>query len=630
MTRCHRFHTGILSSAPRLLAAAALIAMLALGTGCDTVPLANQGAPAGLGVPGAEFLAEDGRGAAADTVVRDIEEADIVKIVGDKLYALNRYKGLLIVDVADPDNPTLVGELDLRGRGVEMYVVGRQVFAILTADFYFPYMGGVVGDAIPFFDSEAPPPDFDGSQLAVIDITDPTAPVLESKLNLAGFAHDSRRVGNIIYVVGGNIFPRDYNLLRENDGGLDEGFVASVDVSNPDDIVPVERKTFAGEALAVHVSDTSLFAASWEYDYENARTWTHVQLVDISDPAGTIAMRGTIDVPGYVDDRFCMDDFEGVFRIVTGTGGFGFAQVRVYTYDLSNPDNLTPLGEADIIQEESLRAVRFDGPKAYVVTFFEVDPLFVLDLRDPANPAVTGELEVPGFSTYIEPRGDRLIAVGVDDTDGRRPAVSYYDVSDPAAPAQLGRVILGPPGSFTGSEAVYDEKAFKVVDELGLIAVPFRHVEWPELPLADDTNASGYSPGDIITPECTNAVQLVDFSDAELVQRGFFEHRGRVERVGVIGDRVFALSQVGLQTVDITDRDEPARAGFAAFFEEGEMPFSADGCEGYVEPFVIPGDFAWLNSGLCGAFGALPAAILSVGLGITCLHGTRRRRQRGR
>src|SRR6185295_13039132 len=99
------------------------------------------------------------------------------------------------------------------------------------------------------------------------------------------------------------------------------------------------------------------------------------------------------------------------------------------TFDLSDLDNVTPLGQTQIMQNESLEAVRFDGPRGYAVTFFRTDPLFVLDLSDPANPIVAGNLEVPGFSTHIEPRGDRLIAVGIDDTDGQRPAVAYYDVS---------------------------------------------------------------------------------------------------------------------------------------------------------------------------------------------------------
>ncbi|MFH1420321.1 MAG: beta-propeller domain-containing protein [Planctomycetota bacterium] len=600
-----------------LAALVACIALLAAGPGCQSSPLGGQNAPAGYAAPGAAPLADEATGASRqEQLARDVEEADIVKIVGDTLYALNRFKGLLVVDVANPDAPALVGELDLRGRGVEMYVRATQAYVVLSADFYYPYLAGAANSAMPIVADGPvpPPPDFEGSKLAIIDVADPTAPELTGQLNLVGFANESRRVGDVIYVVGSNFVPWAY--AGEEEGEVDEGFVASINVADPENIIAVQRETFAGESLNIHVSDTTLFAASHDYDFENSETLTHVQVIDISDPDGVIVVRGTVDVPGHIRNRFFMDDFDGVFRIVTEGWGFGFNMVRLYTYDLTDLDAITALGQTDIIQDESLRAVRFDGPRGFVVTFFQMDPLFVIDLQDPANPAVTGELEVPGYSTHIEPRGNRLIAVGIDDTDGWRPAVSYYDVEDPANPTELGRVVLGPPGSFTESEAVYDEKAFKVVDELGLIAIPFRHVAWPDLPLdtPDGTSSSEILPDDY-GPECTNAVQLVDFSDAALVQRGYFEHRGNVQRVGVIGDRLFALSQVCLQTVDISNRDEPTQAGQADFFDEDDLPFYADDCGGWIE-WPGNGQFrpleGWLDSGFCGTIGILSGGFVPV------------------
>jgi len=623
------------------LVAATLSLVVVCGLGCDALRLANTGGPDGAGGFGAPNLApEQGvatpaappEGLSADDagqIARDIEEADIVKVVGDMIYALNRFKGLLIIDVSTPDAPELAGQLDLRGRGVEMYVVGTQVYVLLSADWYFPYFGGVgvaENDSQRITPDGIPPPDFEGSQLAIVDASDAGAPVLQDKLNLVGFANESRRVGDVIYVIGSNYVPYQYDVPGEEDTA--EGFVASVNVADPDNIVAVERQTIAGNALVMHVSETALFAASQEYDFESGETHTNVQVIDISDPAGTIAARGSVDVPGSIRNRFYLDEYQGVLRIVTESRGFGFREVRLFTYDLADLDNIAALGETTIIQGESLEAVRFDGPRGYAVTFLRVDPLFVLDLVDAANPTVAGHLEVPGFSTHIEPRGDRLIAVGIDDTDGRRPAVSYYDVADPANPAELGRVVLGPPGSFTESEAVYDEKAFKIVDELGLVVIPFKHVDYGPIPLIDEPlsgnggepSGEGIRPDDEDWPTCVNAVQLVDFDDAGLAQRGWFEHAGRVERVGLVGDRIFALSQIALQTVDITDRDNPVKAGQADFFDEEKIPYWADDCHGHYSPFEFPpGGFdlrpgdslpvliqVFLNGDLCGALGALP------------------------
>ncbi|MFQ5429430.1 MAG: beta-propeller domain-containing protein [Phycisphaerae bacterium] len=605
-----------------------------LGLGCDTGTgldaLSGSAPPAGAAPMDATSPEADGL-PAPDAVARDIEEADVVKIVADKLYALNRYKGLLVIDVADPDNPRLLGSFDLRGRGVEMYVIGNRVYALLSADFFFfmndmPPVGGPAAQGIVPDGPTPPPPDFDGSQIAVIDVSDAAHPALEGKINLAGFANESRRVGDILYVIGSSFGP----FFADNSGdaaGAGEGFVASIDVGDPTSLVPVERKNLSGDALMMHVSDTAIFAASRAFDFDSSETLTDIQVVDISDPAGAIVLRDAFTVPGSIRNRFYMDAFEGVFRIATESFGFGLREVRVWTYSLADLDQVTALGQTTLVENESLRAVRFDGPRGYVVTFFQVDPLFVVDLRDPANPTVNGELQVPGFSTHIEPRGDRLIAVGVDDTDGRRPAVSYYDVSDPANPRELGRVLLGPPGSFTSSEATYDEKAFKIVDELGLIVIPFRHVEFDDdivfFEGGPPMMAGGPAANDIAPPTppvCMNGVQLVDFNDQALTQRGWFENEGRVRRVGVIGDRVFALSQVSLQTVDITDRDQPKATGRADFFSEAEMPLFEECGIGFpiepgpfeVSPNSMMGLLRMLD--ICGAMGGLPAALLPVGL----------------
>jgi uncharacterized secreted protein with C-terminal beta-propeller domain len=75
-----------------------------------------------------------------------------------------------------------------------------------------------------------------------------------------------------------------------------------------------------------------------------------------------------------------------------------------------------------------------------VVTFFTIDPLWVIDLADPKTPTLLGELEVPGFSNYIEPLGDRLVAIG---RVGGQTAVSLFDVSNPAQPLQFSQIPLG-------------------------------------------------------------------------------------------------------------------------------------------------------------------------------------------
>lgn len=654
------------------------LAFIPLGTGCNTTAGGNLGTggtresnDSTQGFSGAPAAPSALPGVnSADTaasVARDIEEADVVKHVGDKIYLLNQYKGLVIVDVANPDAPKVLGSLDLRGRGVEMYVVGTQAFVVLSADFgyYYPVVldGGprpAIGTDIANMPAILPPrPDFTGSQLAIIDVSNPAAPATVDKINLVGYAEQSRRVGNIIYVAGSNLASWDYPTFAENNGTSppssssqdfveqDRGFVASINVADPANIIPVERETIRSGALHIHVSTDAIFAAGADYNPNTGNSTTRVQYIDISDPNGAITPRGTFNVPGSIRNRFYMDEFNKSFRICTDNWGFGFRAARLFTYDVSNPDAVTAQGNVEIIRGESLEAVRYDGNRAYAVTFLRVDPLFIIDLSKPATPVVTGELEVPGWSTHIEPRGDRLIAVGIDDTNGRRPAVAYYDVSNPAAPTQLSRVILGPPNSYTDSQATYDEKAFKIIDSLGMIVIPFNHTEFDEEPLTGgntvppssgggssggNSGAGLAMPANAMKYKCVNGVQIIDFSDAQLKQRGWFDARSRVSRVGQIGTRVFAISDIAIQTLNIDNRDTPVQAGEALFIPLADVA-DYDGC-GYYTPFPIDGPWdptfpeftpdniraladllnRLADSGLCGASTALPGGLIAAGM----------------
>lgn len=663
--------------APFLLTGCLLLLVLA---GCDSTAVQQfaggiaddrlNGPPAGLtDNPSAEPApAASPLGAGGEAALREIEEADLVKVVGDRIYVLHRYKGLIIVNASNPDAPTVAGRLELRGQPIEMYVVGDRAYVVLSADMYWAYARPGGGFETDIAIVPPPQPDYTGSRVASIDVSNAANPVLLSKVNLAGYAQQSRRVGNVLYVAGQNLSSLEQPDIGGNPWGMpasyyavDRGFIASLNIADPNDLRPVAREVFRGGSVEMHVSAEAIYVASMRYDDATARGYTQVQYVDITDPAGAIDLRGAFDVPGFIRNRFFMDDFQGVFRIATEAFGFGTAEVRLFTYSLADVDQIVPLGQTQIIQNESLEAVRFDGARGYAVTFFRTDPLFVIDLSDPANPAVTGELEVPGFSTHIEPRGNRLIAVGIDDTAGRRPAVAYYDVSDPAAPTQLSRVILGPPDTFVDSEAVYEEKAFKIVDALGLIAIPFSHVEFPSggQPIPppwsggsqdddddddgdDDDDRPSRRP-DSARPKCINAVQLIDFSDTALTQRGWFDARARVQRVGIIGSRVFAVSDASLQTINIDDRDHPAPAGEAPFLSSAEMDQFGLGCgywggpiwidDGFfpTTPTIDPEALARLlsellnNSDLCGTVSALPGALLVMGM-----VGARGRRWRGR
>ena len=211
---------------------------------------------------------------------------------------------------------------------------------------------------------------------------------------------------------------------------------------------------------------------------------------------------------------------------------------EIVTYDMSNAARPQRLARLTLAEGERLFATRFVGDRAYIVTFEQIDPLWILDLSDPANPVILGELEIPGWSTYIEPIGeDRLITMGIDNVDGWRAAVQLFDVSDPSAPALLSKAPLGE--NYSWSEANSDEKAFRVLRDEGMILVPFSI--WAGV-------------------GSTRGVQILDFDEEALTPRGVIEHDVVPRRATARDGLIYSISNAEALTVDASDRDAPELA----------------------------------------------------------------------
>ncbi len=144
---------------------------------------------------------------------------------------------------------------------------------------------------------------------------------------------------------------------------------------------------------------------------------------------------------------------------------------HVYVLD----ENLNIVGKLeDLASGERIYSVRFLGDKAYMVTFRQMDPLFVIDLSVPQDPKVLGYLKIPGVSDYLHPYDEtHVIGVGRDATeDGRISGMklSLFDVSDVANPKEISKYIIG--GQGTSSDALYDHKAFFFSMEKNLLVIP--------------------------------------------------------------------------------------------------------------------------------------------------------------
>ncbi|NUW30402.1 beta-propeller domain-containing protein [Nonomuraea sp. SMC257] len=265
---------------------------------------------------------------------------------------------------------------------------------------------------------------------------------------------------------------------------------------------------------------------------------TEVHRFDIGSP-GAPVYAASGKVPGRLLNQYSMSEHEGHLRVATtvtsADGERSESGVHVLRMsDLAETGQVGGLGKG-----ERIYSVRFIGPVGYVVTFKQVDPLYTLDLRDPAAPKVSGELKITGYSAYLHPGGDgRLIGIGQEASEKGRTLgtqVSLFDVSDPAAPRRLSQLFQ----KDSGSEAEWDPHAFLFWPKTGTAVVPL----------------NSYGPG----AERNGAVVL-KITDSGITRAGMIEHPRKrqsdmvyqpgIQRSMVIGDAIWTVSDTGVQVND--------------------------------------------------------------------------------
>ncbi len=238
----------------------------------------------------------------------------------------------------------------------------------------------------------------------------------------------------------------------------------------------------------------------WFWGNDDLNEATNIHTFDISQ-SGTTTYTGSGRVDGTINDQFSVSEFEGVVRVATTTGQWARwwmedpepMQSHVVTFghsmDLETGQHtLTELGRVDgIAYNESIWSARFVGDRAYIVTFENMDPLWTIDLSDPTEPRIMGELEVPGVSTYIHPLSDdTILTIGLGPADEEtglgldwsHTRLSLFDVSNFSDP-QLSEVLSLSPvedpengWSWAYSEATWEHKAFQYWEPKGMLAIP--------------------------------------------------------------------------------------------------------------------------------------------------------------
>lgn len=388
----------------------------------------------------------DTRGTSAQTVV----ESDIWQIVGDQVYFFNQYRGLQILDMSDPTLPVRTGSLRLPASGEQMFVLdaaGTQV-ALLGRSNDKARQGAAT--------------------IWLIRVTD-GVPAIVGEVPLEGAITDSRLIGTTLHVLC-SVWSSGTN----NANWTSEAVLTSIDLSDLTAATKLGTLRFPAYNAVLQAAGGHLLIGTQNYLSNYASQQRALHLIDIT---AAPALVKTFTPRGQIQDKFKISIVgDTVVAVSLDWQNWNDRQTWVETFPIAG-STVTPLAALELegARGENLHATRFDGDRLYVVTFRNVDPLFIVDLANPAAPVLSGVLEVPGWSTYLEPLGDQLLAVGVE---SGRVTVSLFDVADVTAPTLLSRLPLGPEGGHSWSEANYDEKAVEYLPDQGVVMVPFQTWDW--------------------------------------------------------------------------------------------------------------------------------------------------------
>jgi inhibitor of cysteine peptidase len=465
--------------------------------------------------------------------VQGIDEADLVKTDGEFIYQVNNGK-VIVIRAYPIDTMEISAVLDFTEDDFtpqELYVDDKHLVVI-----------GAVRESMHLLEKRLhpgqgatpdiyPPRSLVNTVKAVIyDLSDRNNITKLREVELEGNYISSRKIGSALYLVANRYIDRyrimageaeaavpayrdtakndafvniDYNTIRYFPELVHPNYlvVASVDLDNSARELKVT--TLLGGGENIYTSLENLYVAVTGHENPRVRemptasyaplaTKTMVYKFALDD--GWVRYVGKGEVPGTVLNQFSMDEHQGHFRIAT-TKGYLWrddehtAKNNLYILD----DKLQLAGKIeDIAPGERIYSVRFLGDRAYMVTFRDVDPLFVLDLKDPEAPKILGYMKIPGYSDYLHPYDENhLIGFGKDTIElaqkdwqgneiGTMPfyqgmKIALFDVTDVTHPIEKFKEVIGDRG--TDSELLRNHKALLFAKEKNLFAFPVTVME---------------------------------------------------------------------------------------------------------------------------------------------------------
>ena len=351
----------------------------------------------------------------------------------------------------------------------------------------------------------------------VYDINKKDSPKLIREVGLDGFYINSRMINDNIYFVSSKNILYNNNLKDEEilpyteDSIRDENkkmisysdiayfkdvntynymIVGGFNINNSEE---VQTETFFGASDNIYANKENLYIT--ELKIENNMDKTIIYKFKLGENGIILECKG--EVEGYLNNQFSMDEYEGNLRVATtiskneiyydSTDSTDTTIVMGTNQDVSNKltildDNLKEIGKIEnMAQDEKIYAVRFIGKIGYIVTFKQTDPLFVIDLSDPTNPIIKGELKIPGYSSYLHPYDDtHIIGIGYNTKENSSGGIvntnmkiSMFDISDLENPREMYTMDIGE--EYVYSELEYNHKALFINKDKNLIGFPLTY-----------------------------------------------------------------------------------------------------------------------------------------------------------
>lgn len=455
--------------------------------------------------------------------VEGVDEADTVKTNGTHVFSISE-NNVVIINIEDPKN--MKEESKIRFAD-EFYPT-----QLLLADQTLM----IIGQKNMYHTLEKESANMDRTLFPVdsmtgvyfYDISNPATPKLGREIATEGYMNGARLNNNTLYYVttvypnfwmvegsedpelrpfiydskgGDKVIPLPYadiSILPNTLEGI-YSVITAIDVANPVEN-KVVTKGYLGGSEQLYMSKDSLYLTSSIYEPSNSSSnkiiWRpgtiDTEVFKFVLNKTNVQFVGSERLTGSILNQFSMDEYNGYFRAVTTKGD---------TWNENEPseNNLFILDKGmkvvgsitGLAKEERIYSARFMGEKAYMVTFKETDPLFVIDISTPSAPKVLGELKIPGFSNYLHPLDDNhLIGFGYETKSVVQPGskdpvimtggmkVSLFDVSDFTNPKEVDTEVIGGQGTYSSIQ--YDHHALFQHREKNLYGFPVTIYEQTE------------------------------------------------------------------------------------------------------------------------------------------------------